>query len=251
MPRNASRTLAERSLRPARRRRRHSRTVCGVRRRRRAGSRSRSSSAPTSAAACRSIINARSTAACARWSRRDVGKGTPADRASAAPGRAIAPHLLRPLPFLIGTYRFTKRSRLARDARASRLYDLVGRASQSRRVARTASAEGEARVGGRDAASVSRASPRTDCLAARSGTTTRSRHPDRLNWTVALAAGRGRRASSPTTSRPSGRCATAQRVAGRARARRRRPGAKHDLQAQRHAARCRQRPAGDDARRSA
>jgi len=38
----------------------------------------------------------------------------------------IAPHLLRPLPFIMGTYRGTKRSRLALRA-GFRLYDLIGR----------------------------------------------------------------------------------------------------------------------------
>ena len=38
----------------------------------------------------------------------------------------IAPHLVRPLPFLLGTYRGTKRSRLAVRA-GFKLYDLIGR----------------------------------------------------------------------------------------------------------------------------
>ena len=38
----------------------------------------------------------------------------------------IAPHLVRPLPFLVGTYRFTRRSRLTTRI-GFKLYDLIGR----------------------------------------------------------------------------------------------------------------------------
>ena len=98
----------------------------------------------------------------------------------------IAPHLLRPLPFLIGTYRWTPRSRWAIKAGFA-LYDQLGRR-------RNANVSPELHL----------PKGRLESVAATKGlfpgvATDRltggaiwydyqTRHPDRLTWTVALAA---------------------------------------------------------------
>ena len=98
----------------------------------------------------------------------------------------IAPHLLRPLPFLIGTYRFTRRSRLAVKA-GFYAYDVVGR-SRNHGVSPELHLP-KAKL--ESAAATRRLFPgiRTQRL---SGGAVwydyQARHPARLTWTVALAA---------------------------------------------------------------
>jgi glycerol-3-phosphate dehydrogenase len=62
----------------------------------------------------------------------------------------IAPHMVRPLPFLVGTYRFTKRSRWLVRGLCLRRHRPQ---PQSGRRARTAPAESPPRVGGRQSGS--------------------------------------------------------------------------------------------------
>lgn len=98
----------------------------------------------------------------------------------------IAPHLLRPLPFLIGTYRFSKRSRTVLRAGFA-LYDRLGRS-------RNAGIPPElhlpaARLESR--AATSRLFRGIDPRGLTGGAVWYDYqvvHPDRLNWTVALAA---------------------------------------------------------------
>jgi glycerol-3-phosphate dehydrogenase len=98
----------------------------------------------------------------------------------------IAPHLSRPLPFLVGTYRFTKRSRWLIKAGFA-AYDLIGR-SRNTDVspelhlpkARLESASTARRLfAGIEDRGLSGGAVWYDYQV---------RHPDRLNWTVALAA---------------------------------------------------------------
>lgn len=98
----------------------------------------------------------------------------------------IAPHLVRPLPFLVGTYRFTKRSRsIIRAGFAA--YDLVGRQ-------RNRDVPPELHLPATRLESVATTRRLFPGIAERglSGGAIwydyQVRHPDRLNWTVALGA---------------------------------------------------------------
>ena len=98
----------------------------------------------------------------------------------------IAPHLVRPLAFLVGTYRFTKRSRLAIGAGFA-LYDRLGRQ-------RNAGLPPALHLPGSALWSVARTRDVFPDIVARGLTggavwyDYQARHPDRLNWTVAQAA---------------------------------------------------------------
>src|SRR5262245_1749991 len=100
----------------------------------------------------------------------------------------IAPHLLRPLPFLIGTYRWTRRSRWMIKAGFS-VYDQIGRR-------RNADVSPELHLPkGRleSAAATKRLFPGVAVAGLTGGAIWydyQTRHPDRLTWTVALAAAR-------------------------------------------------------------
>jgi glycerol-3-phosphate dehydrogenase len=98
----------------------------------------------------------------------------------------IAPHLLRPLPFLVGTYRFTKRSRLVLGAGLA-AYDLIGRARNA--DVTTELHLPKSRL--ESAATTRRLFPgiATDNLTGGAvWYDYQMVHPDRLVWTVALAA---------------------------------------------------------------
>jgi glycerol-3-phosphate dehydrogenase len=140
----------------------------------------------------------------------------------------IAPHLIRPLPFLIGTYRFTKRFALAGQSRLQGVR-LHRPPSQSRRVAGIALAEGEAGIRGGDAAAVPGHCGQRDSRAARSGTTTRSNTPTastgRSCWRRSEAG-----AKLANYIEATGPLRDGQRVAG-ARVRDLVTGREHDLQA--------------------
>jgi glycerol-3-phosphate dehydrogenase len=100
----------------------------------------------------------------------------------------IAPHLLRPLPFLIGTYGWTTRSRWAVRA-GFRVYDLVGR-KRNRHVSPELHLP-RARL--ESAAATRRLFPGVTEPGLSGGAIWydyQTRHPDRLAWTVALAARR-------------------------------------------------------------
>ena len=98
----------------------------------------------------------------------------------------IAPHLLRPLPFLIGTYRWTRRSRWLIKAGFA-VYDQVGRR-------RNADVSPELHLPkGRleSAAATKRLFPGVAQAGLTGGAIWydyQTHHPDRLTWTVALAA---------------------------------------------------------------
>jgi len=100
----------------------------------------------------------------------------------------IAPHLIRPLPFLVGTYRGSRRSRLVIGA-GFRVYDLLGRSrnhgvSPELHLPRT-------RL--ESAAATTRLFPGVNGKRLTGGAVWydyRTHHPDRLTWTVALAAAR-------------------------------------------------------------
>jgi glycerol-3-phosphate dehydrogenase len=98
----------------------------------------------------------------------------------------IAPHLLRPLPFLIGTYGWTRRSRWLLKAGFS-VYDVLGRG-------RNASVSPELhlpRTRLESAAATRRLFPGVADGSLTGGAIWydyQTRHPDRLTWTVALAA---------------------------------------------------------------
>jgi len=98
----------------------------------------------------------------------------------------IAPHLLRPLPFLIGTYRWTRRSRWLIKGGFS-VYDQIGRR-------RNAAVSPELHLPkGRleSAAATKRLFPGVSTSGLTGGAIWydyQTRHPDRLTWTVALAA---------------------------------------------------------------
>jgi glycerol-3-phosphate dehydrogenase len=98
----------------------------------------------------------------------------------------IAPHLLRPLPFLIGTYRFTKRSRWALKAGFT-LYDQLGRRRNSDVSPELHLPKGRLE----SAAATKRLFPGVATNGLTGGAIWydyQTRHPDRLTWTVALAA---------------------------------------------------------------
>jgi glycerol-3-phosphate dehydrogenase len=98
----------------------------------------------------------------------------------------IAPHLLRPLPFLIGTYRFSRRSRWAVRA-GFYAYDIVGRS-------RNAGVSPELHLPKaklESAAATRRLFPGVRSQGLSGGAVWydyQARHPTRLTWTVALAA---------------------------------------------------------------
>lgn len=98
----------------------------------------------------------------------------------------IAPHLIRPLPFLLGTYGRGRRSRLALRA-GFRVYDAVGRA-------RNAGVTAELHIPNtrlESMAATRRLFPGIDERGLTGGGLWydyQTRHPDRLTWTVALAA---------------------------------------------------------------
>jgi glycerol-3-phosphate dehydrogenase len=98
----------------------------------------------------------------------------------------IAPHLLRPLPFLIGTYRFSRRSRWVVKA-GFRAYDLVGR----RRNADVSPELHLPKAKLESAAATRRLFPGIREAGLTGGAVWydyQTTHPDRLTWTVALAA---------------------------------------------------------------
>jgi glycerol-3-phosphate dehydrogenase len=98
----------------------------------------------------------------------------------------IAPHLLRPLPFLIGTYRWTRRSRWALKAGFA-AYDFVGRGRNTDVVPELHVPK--ARL--ESAAATRKLFPGVSEAGLTGGAVWydyQTRHPDRLTWTVALAA---------------------------------------------------------------
>jgi glycerol-3-phosphate dehydrogenase len=98
----------------------------------------------------------------------------------------IAPHLLRPLPFLIGTYRFTRRSRWAVKA-GFYAYDVVGR-GRNHGVSPELHLP-KAKL--ESAAATKRLFPGIRTQGLSGGAVWydyQARHPARLTWTVALAA---------------------------------------------------------------
>jgi glycerol-3-phosphate dehydrogenase len=98
----------------------------------------------------------------------------------------IAPHLLRPLPFLIGTYRWTRRSRLALRA-GFKLYDVIGR-HRNRGVSPELHIP-RARL--ESAAATRRLFPGVAEAGLTGGAIWydyQTVHPDRLAWTVVIAA---------------------------------------------------------------
>ena len=98
----------------------------------------------------------------------------------------IAPHLLRPLPFLIGTYRFTKRSRWALKAGFA-VYDQLGRRRNTDVSPELHLPKGRLE----SAAATKRLFPGVSANGLTGGAIWydyQTRHPDRLTWTVALAA---------------------------------------------------------------
>jgi glycerol-3-phosphate dehydrogenase len=100
----------------------------------------------------------------------------------------IAPHFIRPLPFLVGTYRFSKRSRLALRA-GFRAYDWLGRA----RNTGVAPELHLPRTRLESAATTRRLFPGVREAGLTGGAVWydyQMVHPDRLVWTVAIAAAR-------------------------------------------------------------
>lgn len=98
----------------------------------------------------------------------------------------MAPQLVRPLPFLIGTYRFSKRSRLLIRG-GFRLYDLIGR----RRNAGVSPELHLPRAKLESAAATRRLFPGIDERGLSGGAVWydyQVRHAERLTWCVALAA---------------------------------------------------------------
>lgn len=98
----------------------------------------------------------------------------------------IAPHLVRPLPFLIGTYRGTKRSRLAVRA-GFKVYDLVGRDRNRDVLPELHLPKGRLE----SAAATKRLFPGIAESGLSGGAIWydyQTIHPDRLTWCVALAA---------------------------------------------------------------
>ena len=116
----------------------------------------------------------------------------------------IAPHLLRPLPFLIGTYRWTRDRAGCCKAGFSRLRP--DRPTPERRRARRSCTCRRARL--ESAAATRRLFPGVADGRPTGGAIWydyQTRHPDRLTWTVALAAAAGRRAAGQLRRRASGR----------------------------------------------
>ena len=100
----------------------------------------------------------------------------------------IAPHLLRPLPFMMGTYGTGKRSRLAMRA-AFKLYDFIGR----KRNAGVLPELHLPRTRLESATATRRFFPGIEAKGLSGGAVWydyQTVHPDRLTWTVALAADR-------------------------------------------------------------
>ncbi len=100
----------------------------------------------------------------------------------------IAPHLLRPLPFLIGTYRWTRRSKWVIRA-GFKVYDQIGR----RRNAGVSPELHLPRGRVESAAATTRLFPGVAPAGLTGGAIWydyQTHHPDRLTWTVALAAER-------------------------------------------------------------
>lgn len=100
----------------------------------------------------------------------------------------IAPHLLRPLPFMMGTYGTGKRSRLAMRA-AFKLYDVIGR----KRNAGVLPELHLPRTRLESATATRRFFPGIEAKGLSGGAVWydyQTVHPDRLTWTVALAAER-------------------------------------------------------------
>jgi glycerol-3-phosphate dehydrogenase len=98
----------------------------------------------------------------------------------------IAPHLVRPLPFLIGTYRGTKRSRLAVRA-GFKAYDLIGRDRNRDVLPELHLPKGRLE----SAAATKRLFPGITERGLSGGAIWydyQTIHPDRLTWCVALAA---------------------------------------------------------------
>jgi glycerol-3-phosphate dehydrogenase len=123
---------------------------------------------------------------------RDVGAGRFGKaRRQIAERRAwarMAPHLIRPLPFLVGTYGMATRSRLALRA-GFRLYDAIGR-HRNRDVPPELHLPA-ARL--ESIATTRRLFPGVRERGLTGGAIWydyQTRHPDRLNWTIALAATR-------------------------------------------------------------
>ena len=100
----------------------------------------------------------------------------------------IAPHLLRPLPFLVGTYRWSKRSRTLMRV-GFKLYDTIGRS----RNAGVAPELHVPRARLESAAATKRLFPGVAPRGLSGGAIWydyQTSHADRLTWTVALAADR-------------------------------------------------------------
>lgn len=98
----------------------------------------------------------------------------------------IAPHLVRPLPFLIGTYRATKRSRLAVRA-GLKAYDLIGRDRNEHVLPELHLPGGRLE----SAAATRRLFPGVADAGLSGGAIWydyQTIHPDRLTWCVAMAA---------------------------------------------------------------
>jgi glycerol-3-phosphate dehydrogenase len=98
----------------------------------------------------------------------------------------IAPHLIRPLPFLIGTYRFSRRSPLVVRA-GFKLYDVLGR----QRNDGVSPELHLPRAKLESAAATRRLFPGVEASGLAGGAVWydyQTRHPDRLTWTVALGA---------------------------------------------------------------
>jgi len=100
----------------------------------------------------------------------------------------IAPHLVRPLPFIIGTYRWSKRSRTAMRA-GLKLYDLLGRSRNAGVAPELHLPKGRLE----SAAATRRLFPGVSEAGLSGGAIWydyQTVHPDRLAWTVVLAASR-------------------------------------------------------------
>ena len=139
----------------------------------------------------------------------------------------IAPHLIRPLPFLIGTYRFTKRSRWLVKA-GFKAYDFIGR-HRNHDVSPELHLP---RAKLESAAATRRLFPGIAEKGLSGGAVWydyQIKHPDRLNWTVVLAAVEAG-AKLANYIEATGPLRDGQRIAG-ARVRDLVTGREHDLQA--------------------
>ena len=139
----------------------------------------------------------------------------------------IAPHLIRPLPFLIGTYRFTRRSRWLVKA-GFKAYDVIGRHRNH-----DVSPELHLPKAKLESAAATRRLFQGIAEKGLSGGAVwydyQIKHPDRLNWTVVLAAVEAG-AKLANYMEATGPLRDGQRVAG-ARVRDLVTGREHDLQA--------------------